>query len=294
MDNIPNINIVTYATHNQGYFDALKKSCKDNGNNLVVVGWNKKWKGFTDKFDGMMKYLEDQNDNDISIFVDAFDVINLENAETIYKKFKKFDKPIVFANDNHSSNILIHIISNITFPEHGKFIINSGTYIGYNWALKQLFTIIKEYSLKTNETDDQRILNSLYKNNKTVQQLSDIDIEGDIFFVVIYKSPFDFITGAFNNIIYSNINHETILKNIIFNPLTNRKPSFIHGVNNMNMNQICNKLNLPIMKHTKKYNYHVTPHLKFIINYYIIKNLSLIVCVIILICLLIMKIRKHK
>jgi len=282
MDNIPNINVVTYATHNQGYFDALKKSCKDNGNNLVILGWNTKWKGFVDKFDGMMKYLEDQNDNDISIFVDAFDVINLENSETIYEKFKKFNKPIVFSIDNPLNFFLRTEIESIVF-QYDKYIINSGTYIGYNWALNKLFNEIKKYLIKTGEQDDQRIINTLYVKNKSIKDMIALDIKTDIFYVAQCKNLLSYISDSIK------CDHKLLKNNEITSPLTKKKPSFIHGQANIDMDNICKALDLP--KRDIKGSIPIKFYLKYIIEYFQNK-LPLIICVIILICLLIIKIKK--
>ena len=63
--------IITVATQTKGYFKAYSESCKKNNLELIVLGWNEKWKGFLWKFNLMQEYIASLNDNEIVIFTDA-------------------------------------------------------------------------------------------------------------------------------------------------------------------------------------------------------------------------------
>ena len=51
------LNIITYATHNERYFENLKESYP----NIIVLGWKTKWNGFYDKVRGVMNFCKDKN-----------------------------------------------------------------------------------------------------------------------------------------------------------------------------------------------------------------------------------------
>ena len=79
--------ILTVGTHNKGYYEILQGSCKRNNLELINLGWGKEWKGFTMRYDLMDEYLDKQDDNEIIMFIDAYDVFLLEGEKEILKKF---------------------------------------------------------------------------------------------------------------------------------------------------------------------------------------------------------------
>ena len=91
---------------------------------------------------------------------DAYDVIILEDGNTIIKKFKSFNKNIVFGHQHD-------IISQFIFPLCKKmnFVICSGNMIGYVKYLKQLIKLLFKYPKiwKKYENDDQIVLNEICK-----------------------------------------------------------------------------------------------------------------------------------
>ena len=60
--------IFTYATHAQGKFEELIQN-----NEVVVLGFGKKWNGFMDKFKALLTALETEDDDTIIVFLDGFD-----------------------------------------------------------------------------------------------------------------------------------------------------------------------------------------------------------------------------
>ena len=63
--------IITYANKSQGMFEELVNN--KFGVPIKVLGWGTKWKGFSDKTEGVLKYLETKNDTDIIVFLDGLD-----------------------------------------------------------------------------------------------------------------------------------------------------------------------------------------------------------------------------
>ena len=47
--------LITVATHNDGYFKWLKESCKRYNYDLVILGYNEKWKGFNWRLELMIR-----------------------------------------------------------------------------------------------------------------------------------------------------------------------------------------------------------------------------------------------
>tara|TARA_B110000503_G_scaffold50190_1_gene81338 strand:- start:275 stop:508 length:234 start_codon:yes stop_codon:yes gene_type:complete len=58
--------IVTYANKSQGMFEELTNN--NFGVQIKVLGWGTTWKGFSDKTEGVLKYLETKNATDIVTF----------------------------------------------------------------------------------------------------------------------------------------------------------------------------------------------------------------------------------
>ena len=211
--------VITVATHNDGYYNILKESCKRNKLNLVTLGFNQRWKGFTMRYELIKEYLKHIKDNEIILIVDAFDVIILQNEEEIIKKFKKFNKKIVFSVQNG-------LISKILFRKCNHNVLNQGTYIGYAKYLKLLYKILNKKTLfKKFNNDDQQILN--YKCNiKKIffKKFVGFDIKNDIFYVTDVTS---FINP--NYLLFGKINLKS-------------NPSVLHLAASNNANKLIKKL----------------------------------------------------
>ena len=55
------IEIVTYANKSSGMFEELINN--EHGVKVKVLGMGKKWNGFSDKFIGLLEYMETKNDD---------------------------------------------------------------------------------------------------------------------------------------------------------------------------------------------------------------------------------------
>lgn len=135
------MHIVTVCTHNDGWFDALRVSCERNQCQLSVLGWGHQWKGLTWKFLLMKQFLNQcQNDNEILVFVDAFDVIVLEPSHIIHERFCSLTRNgsrILLGVENpmrwhitevmktSSQNQLWELHRAMAFPNCGRYIMSS-------------------------------------------------------------------------------------------------------------------------------------------------------------------------
>jgi hypothetical protein len=140
--------IITYATHSFGLFDKLINN--EYNIPIKVLGWKKKWNGFTDKYKGILDYIAHKNDTDIVIFLDGFDTkINKEPIDLL-KLFKSYNCKILFSKELEVG------YNRIVFPTcKNKKIANTGMYMGYVKELKEVLNFI----LKEKCSDDQVILN---------------------------------------------------------------------------------------------------------------------------------------
>ena len=170
--------ILTVGTHNKGYYEILQESCRRNNLELINLGWGKEWKGLTMKYDLLYEYLEKQDNNEIIMFIDAYDVFFLESEEEILKKFYSYKKNIVFGLQNG-------LLSSITFTKCNDNILNSGSYIGYSKNIKDLLESLKNKELYNKyNNDDQELLNNICVLNKDYfNENVAFDLEMKLFFI---------------------------------------------------------------------------------------------------------------
>ena len=187
-----NLEIVTYATHNEKYFPHLLQSAKRNNLKLTVLGFNTKWLGFIDKFNKFFDYLNTKNNNDIIMFVDGFDVIfNNTSQKNIISKFKMFNTKILFSKHENS----------FSFPTCNNNTINTGLYMGYVKYLKILLNNIINFNNDENLSDDQFLMN-YYCNNINImffKQYTAIDVNNIVFWNISSLNDIKYIFNILNN-----------------------------------------------------------------------------------------------
>lgn len=223
--------VVTVATQKSGYYPLLVESCRKHGIVLDTLGLGQPWKGFTMKFRLFQQYLEKQPLDEIIMFVDAYDVVVLEDHDVIVDKFKRFQKEIVFGTQNDFFNQFV-------FPRCLGNILNSGSYLGYCRSLQKLVDIVVE-NIDFSRSD-QRILNHAC-NLEKYQDFYRIATTPDI------KCSLFYITRADNYfhpkyIFQKKIDRLELVKNRIYNHRDNNFPSVIHLPGHLNGNYYFQKL----------------------------------------------------
>ena len=158
---LPNSQVITYATHEQGMYQDLI----NNKFNIPIktLGFGTKWKGFTDKIKGVRKYLDTCEPDSIVIFVDGFDSEIVKPLDVAIQRFLDYDTEILLSLDKGS------YIKPLTVKIFGtcidNIIVNSGLIMGYVRSLKKLYRYLDN---KNESTDDQRNLNSACKYFKNM------------------------------------------------------------------------------------------------------------------------------
>ena len=146
------VEVVTYANKSSGMFEELVNN--KHGVKVKVLGMGKKWNGFSDKFIGLLEYMETKNDDDIIVFVDGFDTKINKDISNVKSLFESYNCKILVSKNP--------IVLNDSFRFKkcdDKNVANSGMYMGY---VKHLTILLKE-SVQLKCLDDQVNLNSLCK-----------------------------------------------------------------------------------------------------------------------------------
>jgi hypothetical protein len=208
-----NLHIVTVATRSEYYFPYLVESCKKNGKELTVLGYNEKWKGFAWRFRLLINYFKSLNHNDIVCFIDGYDVICNRNLNDLKKQFisykNKYKFKIIIAVDNYKFK-LQELSAEVYFKKCINQLLNAGTYIGYAGDLSSL--LLTAYNLDPDDNNDDQYLLTRACNLDSSNFFFDTNQD---FFLTIHK-PFQ------------NINDELTFENNIAY-YKKKQPYFIHA-----------------------------------------------------------------
>ena len=253
--------LVTVATHSDGYYNFLMKSCQRFNTKIDVLGYGEKWQGLAWKMELMKNYIKDiDKEDEIICFIDAYDVIMLRPLDDLEKLFRLVGVDIITGHEKHVSP-LIHMLGLVIYGSDG---LNSGTYIGYKSAISEM---LKSYT--TPDSDDQVLITNYARENA-----GKIHIDRDcIFFLTIANQ-------------LSNFDIDSVIvrdKTLTYNGL---KPFFAHGCGNTNMNGLIEKLGykMTLYEKNKADNWNYDSSIKKI--YYYCKN-SYLILLIIIVCVII-------
>jgi len=216
--------ILTYATHSEGYFEILRKSCP----NIIVLGFGDEWKGFISKCKAVVKFCESKNPEDIICFIDGFDSVCLHDSyKEITEKFKYFNASIVFSKAGNKPSIFYKYLADKLFGTCNNKYLNSGMYIGYSQNIIDFWKNMKD------EEDDQ--------NFATRKCSRDINIKIDNDNILFYN--------------LCKIDKLQVKNNRIIVEETNTQPYFISAPNQKNMNPLLEKLGFTNLNAPSKYQY---------------------------------------
>jgi hypothetical protein len=243
-----NTYLITVATHNEGYYDALKKSARKNDYELVTLGWGQKWEGFIMKYKLLMENLNKFDDNDIIILTDAYDVIVTDKKEVVIEKFKKFKKPILLSKDGYTGESIFNYLHDKIFDTCHNYRICAGLMMGYAWALKKLVNEMCGEELQKCQQlnlDDQVLIINVCNNHDFYKKYIAVDKNSEIFYNTygnVDNLEFDFNLDD----IFDIKNDKLYIRH------TDISPCFIHGPANVNLNEVCNFYDLPVSKKTSR------------------------------------------
>ena len=179
---------MTVATHSERYFPTLKESAKRFNIELIILGFNTKWTGFDNKISHVLNYIKNLKNNELIVFMDAFDSIFLKKFDNFEEDFKKNFKNniLISAHKIYPKNLIEKKAANYFAKKVWKsntidYCINSGMYAGYSndlcLFLEESLKLCK--SKKFGGNTDMRAFNHLY--NTTWNNKLDIDKNQEIF-----------------------------------------------------------------------------------------------------------------
>lgn len=252
--------ILTFATHISGYYDALLQSARNNGYNVKTLCFGEEWKGLMDKFLKMKHYLSNQPDHKIIIFLDGFDTIVLRNANECKKLFQHIHQDgKVLVSACPSTFIISYLLfGGVHNKDKNEYFnaLNTGMYMGYVKDLKKLFDTLEPYMVDTTE-NDQRMLTQCYVDERCEPYIQ-LDTHSQIFYNLEWQeNPWVSYTRTFldHGEYKAQLNNDYYtFTNDIHRPLyikkTNTHPFFLQANMNANIDEIVDVLHLS----TKKYN----------------------------------------
>ena len=220
--------VFTVATpsSNQGYYPQLLESCKKFKIDINLLATNETWKNFSWKLNLIKDEIKKIPDNEIVLFIDAYDIVFLSNLEEIKEKYLYLHNKgvkILFGANRYDLKIE-RILANINFRSKNlnqKYNLNSGTYIGYNRYLKHLFSILDV----GDDEDDELHLNLIYQRHPELLQL---DKENLIF-------------GLEQRVIWQT-NYLKLKENRLIHKEFHTMPCLIHGPGEANITYLLTQL----------------------------------------------------
>lgn len=149
--------LVTVVTDSQRYFPYLKKSAEKHGYTLDVLGWGQKWQGFSWRLGLMIDYLKSLPKDEVVCFVDAYDVIVLQDAKVALANFRRLtkgDPSRILMSEDRATLWSVKVVDALFFYKcNGKY-INAGTYMGQAGAI---LNFLQSLDL-ANAEDDQALM----------------------------------------------------------------------------------------------------------------------------------------
>jgi hypothetical protein len=260
---------MTVATRNCGYLDALSESCEKAGVSIRILGANKKWLGFVWRYELIEKELVQLNNtghgDELGIILDGYDTLVCSSGKDIATSHNRLCKDkgldpkrtVVLAPEHHKDwcsptfNGTIHRISKYIFdvPASEPFVLNAGVIVGTVNTLLQYTKRIKLSSVETTETDDQRILNKLWRNNGfQADNISiAIDLHGSVAYCHANRTLLSCLKSQLLDHNRHKIDHEIDLsmndKGITIRR-TGAPVGILHAISNADIDKICTHLNI--------------------------------------------------
>lgn len=157
------LQVVTVCTHDAGWFAALRASCARHGLPLAVLGWGQPWRGFNWRLHLMREHLRSLPADALVLFVDAYDVLILQDEATIVERFLRLSDGgarVLFGTEhlaNHSRAFDGGMTMIFGGRCRGRF-LNAGCYLGRVAAVARYLDVVHDGDAAS---DDQALLNGV-------------------------------------------------------------------------------------------------------------------------------------
>ena len=233
------------ATHNEGYLEALRESCDRHHFKLNLIGWEQKWQGWmwrlNETIAALQKHAATMGDDDVVCVVDGYDVLILADADELQRRYVSLTengKQVVFAVENPLNEPVSRMLQWVIFGACGtaKKPLNAGVYVGPAKKCHMILSKMAAHGLRTGQSDDQIIINTLCGDLLGTPDLLAVDLHGDLIFNATCRVPIPGIVVG---------NCDFGLGDGFRNPRTGRVPCILHAPGGLSMGYICRRLKLP-------------------------------------------------
>lgn len=144
--------VVVYANKHHKNIDLLSATAPFP---VRAVRQEGEWKGTLDKLLGYWSFLRTVEDDDIVVFLDAFDVFgNGFDGHELLRRYFSFQRPIVIATEenvfprevNEQAHVAVDVFGRLGFMNASapSRYVNAGGIIGIGWALKRIYQDMRE------------------------------------------------------------------------------------------------------------------------------------------------------
>lgn len=174
--------VCTVSSNPHPNLDKLIKSCKMHDIDLEVLGMGKPYYKNGTKYIYMREYLDTLKDNDIVLFVDAYDVLIVADKKIILEKFLAMETPFLMGSEKNCAPDGFRRTKYPKTPGPFKY-INTGTYMGYVKVLKAWLDDMKPIATDS----DQRQTTVHYLKNPTA--FFTIDHNCELFITLLKVKP---------------------------------------------------------------------------------------------------------
>lgn len=188
----------------------------------------------------MLEYLDTVHPDEVIVFIDAFDVVILRDAEEIEATFKALNVPMLFSVEKPYANILLRYLYRkmyrYTCQGHG---LCAGLYMGYASKMKSfLRAMITKLRVSDPRADDQLLLMQ-YSRESPDQYY--VDATASIFLNIHggtrWWPSFTYFVADDNQ--YFRINQG---KHSVLTTLEGVRPCILHGPGNTDMDMVIDRL----------------------------------------------------
>lgn len=180
-------------------------------NNMEILYLKKdNWDGYVDKIIAMNNIIKKHLDNDIICFIDAYDVLINQNLKYLVENFKYYNCDLLIGAELNC--FPTKYINDYHFINSKYKYVNSGGYIGYKYALQDLFN---------------------WKSYDNIYKICEDGGDQSYFteyFIAKYSDKIKLDTECliFQNMHLVNWNELNFNNGKLYNNILNKKPCFIH------------------------------------------------------------------
>lgn len=175
MEQAPKLHVITIATEANRHLERLQASATAHNIDLNILGLGERYEKHGKKISFVRQFLNALSENDIVLYVDAYDVIFLSDTEKILNQFLNFKTQILFAAEYNFGfhpdyNPFKKHLTYLNYPKSNTLyrFLNAGTFIGYRDALVSLFD---QLNLSENDYCDQGIFSTAFSKKPSLLTL---------------------------------------------------------------------------------------------------------------------------